>query len=121
MSRNLAVWEDDGGAAAPALRGTPNQVARAEIILRLVDAEFIRVANALRTLAAQQDPRKRATTEAILAILEDKRTEVLSQQEAYYFIHDWQEISDQVRSLLLADPRYQSIQRNRNASRAGTS
>jgi hypothetical protein len=37
-------------------------------------------------------------TEAIIAILEDKRAEVMSREEAGYFVHDWQEISDQVRS-----------------------
>jgi hypothetical protein len=38
-----------------------------------------------------------ADTEAVIAILEDKRAQVMSSEQAGYFIHDWQEISDQLR------------------------
>ena len=56
-------------------------------------------------------------TEAILAILEDKRAEVLSRERAGYFIHDWQEISDQVRQMIGQDPRYQQSRPRKRQAR----
>lgn len=49
----------------------------------------------------------------MIGILEDKRAEVMSRQEAGYFIQDWQEIGDQVRKLIFSDVRYQAIKRTR--------
>ena len=37
----------------------------------------------------------------------------MSRTEAGYFIHDWQEIRDQVRQMIFHDPRYQAIKSNR--------
>ena len=71
--------------------------------------EFDRVATSFRSIAHRQDARKRSDTEAIIAILEDKRAEVLSREQAGYFIRDWQEISDQVRQMIVQDARYQAI------------
>ena len=34
-------------------------------------------------------------------------------ERAGYFIHDWQEIGDQVRQMIFADPRYQAIKGRR--------
>ena len=51
----------------------------------------------------------------VIAILEEKRAEVMSREQAGYFIHDWQEISDQVRQMILHDDRYQAIKSNRAA------
>jgi len=48
-------------------------------------------------------------TQAIIAIVEEKRTEVLEYQEAAYFIHDWQELRDQVRQMIMKDDRYKAI------------
>ena len=50
-----------------------------------------------------------ADTEAIVAIVEDKRAEVMGRPQAGYFIRNWQEITDQVRQMILNDPRYQAI------------
>ena len=80
---------------------------------RHVSAEFDRVAASFRSIAAKQHDSKRAETEIIIAILEDKRTEVMSRQEAGYFIHDWQEINDQMRQMIFHDVHYQAIKRNR--------
>jgi len=91
------------------MSGTPNQVEWAERIRRQVDAEFDRVALAFRSVAAKQSSARRTGTEAILAILEDQRATVMSRQEAGYFIHDWQEIGDQVRQMIFHDPRYHQI------------
>lgn len=91
------------------MTGTEHQVEWAERIKRAVSDEFDRVATLFRSIAERQNDDKRADTEAILAILEEKRAEVLSREEAGYFIHDWQEISDQVRQMIFQDARYQAI------------
>ena len=52
---------------------------------------------------------KRARTEAILTMLEDKRQAVMSRTEAGYFIRDWQEISDQVRQMIAGDSKYPAL------------
>jgi hypothetical protein len=68
--------------------------------------EFDRVEKSFRAIAAGQHGTKRARTESILTILEDKRQAAMSRTEAGYFIRDWQEISDQVRQMIAGDPRY---------------
>jgi hypothetical protein len=116
---DIGVCEDEGGSApalstasAAPLSGTASQVEWAERIKREVNAEFDRVAASFRSVAAKQAEGKRADTECIITILEDKRAEVMSRKQAGYFIHDWQEISDQVREMISLDPRYQAIQNN---------
>jgi hypothetical protein len=120
MNRDIAAWEGEGGASpatpsvAPAsMSGTASQVEWAGRIKRQVNAEFDRVAASFRSIAVKQDDAKRADTEAVIAILEDKRAQVMSRTQAGYFIHDWQEISDQVRQLIFLDARYQAIKSNR--------
>jgi hypothetical protein len=75
-----------------------------------VNAEFDRVANALTSVAT-------ADTETVIAILEEKRGEVMARREAGYFIHDWQELNDQVRRMIGLDPRFQAIQARKQAQR----
>lgn len=99
------------------LTGTPSQVEWAERIQRRVNGEFDRVAASFRAVAAKQGADKRSGTEAILAILEQKRTEVMSRTEAGYFIHDWQDIYDQVRQMIFHDPRHQAIKSKQAARR----
>ena len=124
MTREIEVWEDEGGAAtappgisAASMSGTANHVEWAERIKRQVSAEFDRVAASFRSVAARQSGRKRGETEAVIAILEDRRAEVMGREQAGYFIRDWQEISDQVRQMIFHDARYQAIQSNRAARR----
>jgi hypothetical protein len=100
------------------LSGTASQVEWAESIRTRVNDEFDRVAMSFRLIAERQDARKRTDTEAILAILEDKRTEVLSRDRAGYFIRDWQEISDQVRQMIGQDSRYQMIKAEKTAGKS---
>ena len=50
-------------------------------------------------------------------ILEDRPAEVMSREQAGYFIHDWHEISDQVGQMIARDPRYQAIKVARAARR----
>lgn len=101
--------------AATALSGTEAQVEWAGRIRPLVNADFDRVAAALRSASEKQTRAKRAETEAILAILEEKRSEVMSTPSAGYFIRQWQEPGGQVRKLIFADPRYEAIKAKRAA------
>jgi hypothetical protein len=124
LKRVIAVWENEGGAvlARPGmpvgrLTGTAAQIEWAERIKRQVNDEFDRVARSFRKVAAKQSDAARADTEAIIAILEEKRSEVMRREEAGYFIHDWQEISDQVRQMIFQDARYPAIKSNRPARR----
>ena len=113
MKERLAVWEDEGGSLnetpEQALTGTVNQIEWAKQIRRQVNAEFDRVITALEAVAAKQSRQDRADTQAIIAIAEEKRTEVMEHQEAGYFIHDWQELRDQVRQMITKDKRYKTI------------
>ena len=103
----------EGRAFALPLTGTPAQVEWAERIRRQVNGDFDRVAAAFRLVADRQSGRKRADTEAILIILEDKRTEVMAREEAGYFIQEWQETGGRVRQLIFRDARYQAIRARR--------
>jgi hypothetical protein len=124
LDKDIEAWEGEGGAApAPlgvrsiSMSGTANQVKWAERIKRQVNAEFDRVAPSFRSVAGKQSDAARANTEAIIAILEEKRAEVMRREQAGYFIHDWQEISDQVRQMIFHDARYQAIKSNRLQSK----
>jgi predicted lactoylglutathione lyase len=91
------------------MTGTPSQTEWAERIKAQVGGEFDRVAASFRSVAEKQIENKRIDTEAIISILEEKRAEVMAKTQAGYFIQEWQEISDQVRKMILADARYQAI------------
>ncbi len=92
-----------------ALTGTVNQIEWAKQIRTQVNAEFDRVVAALETAATKQSDQDRMGTQAIIAIVEEKRTEVMERQDAGYFIHDWQELRDQVRQMIFKDDRYKAI------------
>jgi hypothetical protein len=114
MEEAIAVWENEGGSARTAviaLTGTVNQIAWAEQIRTAVDREFDRVRRALED---------RTDTEAFIAILEDKRAEVMSNESAGYFIHDWQELRDQVRTMIRADVRYKGFHSSPRRGGCGT-
>jgi hypothetical protein len=95
------------------MTGTPNQIEWAEQIRPRVDAEFARVATAFREVAARQSGQAAADTLALIHIVEEKRAEALAHDEAAYYIRDWQELSDQVRRLIGADPRFAEIRDRR--------
>jgi hypothetical protein len=113
MKHQISVWEGEGGslikASEKALTGTVNQIEWAKQIKVQVNAEFDRVRKALEAATAGQSGQERVDTEAIIAILEDKRVAVMTHEEAGYFIHDWQEIRDQVRQMIMKDSRYKTI------------
>ncbi len=119
MSKQLEAGEGGGVAAltpllprSVQLTGTASQVEWAERIRRQVNIEFDRVAASFRAVAQNQSAGKRANTEAIIAILEDKRAAVLSKEQAGYFIRNWQEIDDQVRQMIANDPGYRAMKAN---------
>ena len=95
--------------------GTPIQREWAEQIKRQVNAEFDRVANAFKGSADRQSKQNRPDIDAIIAILEQKRIEVMARNDAGYFVRDWQEISGQVQRLIGCDPAYQAIRARREA------
>ena len=126
----LGDWEGEGGApaqtdpgacqTAPAgvtspLTGTANQIDWAEQIKERVGRDFDRVANAMKSVASKQVERDRTDTQALIAILQEKRSEVMSRTQAGYFIHDWQDPGNQVRDLILNDPRHDAIKISRAA------
>jgi hypothetical protein len=89
--------------------GTESQIQWAEKIRPLVSAEFDRVAETLEAVARRQPITDRLETRAVIAILEEKRREVLGRNEAGYFIKNWQELTDQVQRLIRDDPRFAAI------------
>jgi hypothetical protein len=114
IDTGIDLWEAEGGALCDApcpLRGNAGQVEWAERIKLNVNAEFDRVTRAFQLVAHRQSTSNRANTEVILVILEDKRIEVMAREDAGYFIHDWQEIHDQVRQMIRKDPRYLALKR----------
>jgi len=126
----LGEWESEGGAtiAHPAmpglgpriaaktiLVGTPNQIEWAEQIKDRVHKEFDRAGMILKSVAAKQVSSDQTDTLKLVAILEEKRHDVMVNDRAGYFIHDWQELSDQVREMIVKDPRYEKIMARRAA------
>ena len=121
MEHAIAAWEDEGGSPTAIMErrmiGTVNQMAWAEQIRTQVDAEFDRVRRALE-LAASKSREDRTDIQVMIGILEDRRAEVMGKEQAGYFIHDWQELRDQVRQMILGDSRYKAIKADQ-ASRFG--
>lgn len=102
------------------MTGTASQIEWAELIRPRVNTEFDRVAKAFQAVADRQSNEDRTDTRAIVAILEEKRAEVMAQDRAGYFIRDWQELKDQVRQMIAQDSRYQAIQASRKARAAAS-
>ena len=113
MEESIAAWEDEGGSPARSaqivMTGTANQIACAKQIKIQVNGEFDRVRRVLESVACKQSAKDRGDTEAMIAILEERRAEVMAHEQAGYFIHDWQELRGQVRELIVGDSRYKAI------------
>ena len=113
LEDSLTVWEGEGGSlnesSTNRLTGTVNQIEWAERIRTQVNVEFDRLAGVLEAAALNQSEPARSDTRAVIAILEDKRAEIMANQMAGYFIHDWQELRDQVRQMILNDVKYKVI------------
>src|SRR4051812_11445798 len=95
--------------------GTINQIAWAVQIKSQVNAEFDRVRKVLEHAMTKQPARDLTDIEAIIRILEDKRAEVMGNEQAGYFIHDWQELGTRVSRMVVDDPRYQAIKADQAA------
>ena len=91
------------------LSGDAHEIEWALRIRAQVNAEFNRVVKVLERTAIKRSGQQRADTYVMIAIVEEKRAEVMSNQDAGYFIRDWHELHDQVRKLLNNDVRYQAI------------
>jgi hypothetical protein len=113
MEDPISAWEGEGGSSsrAPAghMIGTLGQIAWAIQIKSQVEAEFNRVREVLEHAAARGATENVADIQAIIRILEDKRAEVMENEQAGYFIHDWQDPRDLVSRLVIGDPRYEEI------------
>jgi hypothetical protein len=107
------------GLAKVKMTGTPSQIEWAEQIKPRVNAEFDRVATALTAAVSNRAEQDRMDTQAVIAILEEKRAEVMARDQAGYFIRDWQDLRDQVRQMIGQDARYQAI-KARKAERKQT-
>lgn len=103
---------------ADELTGTSNQIELGNEIRLRIDREFDRVANAFRGAADKQSALDRNETEAVIAILEEKRVETMAHESAGYFIREWQEPDGRVRGLIADDARYQQIKRTREKRRS---
>jgi hypothetical protein len=112
-------WEDDGGSSAQwaerLLIGTLKQIAWAVQIKSQVEAEFVRLRKVLEYAATRQSPKDLTDIEAIIGILDGKRTEVMENEQAGYFIQHWQEFGNQVSRMIVEDPRYQAIKARQTA------
>ena len=82
------------------MTGTANQVSWAQLIKVQVNREFDRVSNAL---SSHNCPH-------ILALLEEKRNEVMANHRAGYFIQEWAELQGRVSHLITADSRFRAFQ-----------
>jgi hypothetical protein len=101
------------------LIGMPGQIEWAEQIKPRVGAEFDRVASVLRAAAIDKGSQVQSHAEAVIAIIEEKRAEVMAINQAGYFIMEWQELTDQVRRMLTRDPRYQAMQAGKAQRKVG--
>ncbi len=100
------------------MTGTESQIEWAELIKPRVNAEFDRVAKAFRATASGKREEDRVDTEAVIAILEEKRAEVMANDRAGYFIHHWNELTDQVRQMIAQDSRFVAIRAQRDTRAA---
>jgi hypothetical protein len=99
------------------MTGTPSQIEWAERIKCNVNVEFDRVAAAFVEVAARQSGPARADTHATIAILREKQREVMQNNAAGYFIHDWQELAGRVRQIISQDPAWLEIHGRREGFR----
>src|SRR3954462_15946172 len=102
----VTVVNPGGVPPATITIGSPARIEWAEEIRVRVCAEFDRVSLAFQEVARNRTGRGGERTGAVLAILEDKRADVMACDDSGCFIRDLQELSDQVRRMIASDPRY---------------
>lgn len=91
VEHSIAAWEDDGGSQPgiieSARAGTISQIDWAVQIKRQVGAEFDRVRGELEAIARKRPFRpvqRRSQINVLIAIVEDRRAEVMRRTEAGY-------------------------------------
>lgn len=89
--------------------GSADQVKQAELIKVRVNAEFDRIASALGTSAAKRTGQDQTDMETVIAILEEKRAEIMAKGQADYFINNWRGELGRIRELIAQDTRYRAI------------
>jgi hypothetical protein len=95
------------------------QVEWAERIKIRVGRDFDRVAAAFETLSNSQREPERGETLAIVAIVKELRATVMANEDAGFFIRGWQDLGDQVRTMVLKDPRVRAIREQRALRKSG--
>lgn len=106
---NTETGVREGAGRSPVTRTNTNHEDLDDPIKRQLDREFDRVTASLRSIAARQQRHRHADTVAIIALLEEKRAEVMREQPLRWGIHDRRSFGDQIREWVLADARYQAI------------
>ena len=101
------------------MTGTPNQIEWAELIKPKVGAEFDRVASALLAVSQKQNEPNRLETLQTIAILVEKRAEVMANNKAGYFIKEWRELDGKVRQMITQDPRHAALKDAQRAKQGG--
>lgn len=101
------------------MTGTPNQIEWAEQIKPRVGAEFDRVASALMAASLKQVESSRIGTLSAIAILNEKRAEVMANNKAGYFIKEWRELDGKVRQMITQDPRHAALKDAQRAKQGG--
>jgi hypothetical protein len=97
------------------MMGKVDQADWGQQIKTRASAEFDRVAKVLESAVGNQADQKRMNTLSVIAILEEKWADVMAKDHAGYFMHEWELSHDQVRQLIIQDPRYQAIKATRVA------
>ena len=69
----------------------------------------------MKSVAATQVLGSNRSSLKLVAILEEKRHNVMANDRAGYFIHDWQELTDQVREIIVKDTRFGRITASQTA------
>ena len=71
------------------------------------------VAKALQAPAGMSAARDRRDIQTVIVVLEEKRTEVRTKDQAGYFIRVWRELRNQMRKMIGQDSRYQATKAKR--------
>jgi len=77
------------------------------------------VAKAFPAPASMSAAQDRLDTQAVIVVLEEKRTEVRTKHQAGYFIRVWRELRDQVRKMIGQDSSYQAIKAKESETLSG--
>jgi hypothetical protein len=95
------------------MTGTETQIEWGAKLKLRVGTEFDRVSRVFQTVCDKQREPDRAETEAIIAMVGEMRSTVMANDDAGYYIREWQDLKNQVRDMVSQDQRYKAIRANR--------